>query len=133
MDELLIFIMKFCSDLYYKFGFKFIDSDFYEGDNSMIVLGREDMKLMFIKERDKLFLQFCSKFNKKKEDWYSLDLVRQLITNEQKYFSLLDESNGNFIKNNLEKILALFSKKEIDDTLTKLKKSEKIRSKILFG
>ena len=57
MNDVLLFIMTYCKDMYYRHGFKFVDSGYCEGDNSYVTLRNADSDFMFIKDRGQLFLQ----------------------------------------------------------------------------
>jgi len=133
MNELLLYIINYCSDLYYKFNFKFIYSSYYEGDNSSIVLSNESVSLMFLRDRGQLLLDFYINYKKENEDYFSIDLVRELITGERNCVSLLNNDNGGFIRNNIYKIVNLFKKENLEDTIKKLKKLEGERSKRLWS
>lgn len=127
-------LVKYCSNIYKKYGFKFIDSGVSTSfGNSFIILKNDNLMLRFISDRGQLFLDFHSNFDKNKNNWYSIDLVRQLITGEKEYYSLLDEINGRFIKNNFEQILQIFDKDVINQTIEKLNFLRKKRAKKLFG
>lgn len=134
MDEILKFLLKYCRDLYNKYAFKFVDSGVFENHgNSFLILENENLQIRFILDRSQLFLDFHSKFDKKKDNWYSFDLIRQLFTEEENYHSIMDEQNGQFMQEHLEKILTLFKQETAENTLTKLKSLEKKRAKVLFG
>lgn len=133
MDEILNFIMKYCRDLYMKYGFRFVDSEVSNSfNNALIILENEYLKLQFTRDRSQLFLWVHSSFDKKENNWYTFDLIRQLITGEKEYYSLLDDKNGQFIQKNVDRILALFKQDVVEDTLIKLGRLEKIRTKQLF-
>lgn len=134
MDEILIFLIKYCSDLYNEYKFKFVNSTTsdYFGD-AALMLENNYLQVKFIKERGQLFLEFHSLYDKKGKNWYSFDLVRRLMKEEDKYYSVLDGDNGLFIQNNLEQILALFNQDVVEHTLMTLELLKKKRSKELFG
>jgi len=134
LDEVLYYILKYCSDFYKKYGFKFIDSGVATSfGNAFIILKNENIELRFIIDKDQMFLDFHSNFDKKKNNWYSFDLIRQLIGGENKYFSILDENNGIFIQENTVKIFGVFNKDTFEQTLKELDFLRRKRTKILFG
>ena len=135
MDEILEFLIKYCSEAYKKYVFKFTDSEVSSsfGGNAYIMLENDDLKLRFINDRGQLMLDFYSKFDKKRDNWYSIDLIRQLISGENKYYALLDENNGKFIQNNLREILVIFKKDAVEQTIAKLNLLRKKRAKEIFG
>lgn len=135
MDEILIFLLKYCSDFYKKYGFKFSNSEVTPqfGGNAYLMLENDNLKIRFIIDRGQLMLEFFSKFDKKRDNWYSIDLVRQLISGEDEYYALLDDNNGQFIQKNLDKIIEMFRENVITQTIEKLNLLKKRRAKILFG
>ncbi len=60
MDEILNFLLKYCSDLYKKYGFKFSDSEVTTqfGGNACLILENDNLKLSFIIDRGQLSLDF---------------------------------------------------------------------------
>lgn len=133
MDEILEFLLKYCRELYNKHGFKFVDSGVFEPfRNSFLIMENANLQIRFILDRSQLFLDFRWKFDKKKDSWYSFDLIRQLLTEETDYHSIMDEQNGQFMQEHLEKILEFFEQEKADNTLAKLKSLEKQRAKVLF-
>lgn len=134
MDEILIFLVKYCSDIYKKHSFRFIDSGVSASfGNAFIILENDNLKLRLISDRGQLFLDFHSNIDKNKDNWYSIDLVRQLITGENDYYSLLDENNGLFIEKNLEGVLQLFDKDVASQTIERLNSARRKRAEVLFG
>jgi len=134
MNEMLLFIIKYCSELYYKFGFKFVYSDCCEGDNSILVLESSTaVKFMFMMDRKQMTLEIACSIDRKKHEQYSFELVRKLITGESDYYTLLDDNNGAFLRDNLDRIVDMFMEKNIRNTTRYLKELEKKRAKLLFG
>lgn len=134
MNDILKFLINYCSDLYLTRSFKFIDSEVSQSfGNAILVLSNGVTSLKFTMDKGQMFLDFKSDFSKKKNDWYSFDLIRKLLREETGYYSILDDSNGKFISENLLEILSLFTVEMIDKTLMKLSKLEKKRAKFLFG
>ncbi len=133
MDEILEYLISYCSFLYDRNRFRFVDSmvsDAFGGD-SLLVLASEKLQLRFVRDRGQLFLDFRPAQQKSDKGWYSIDLVRQLITGESDYHSLMDEENAGFLKENLETIEQLFSERNVEDTLSRLKELRRKRSKRL--
>ncbi len=133
MDEILEYLISYCSFLYERNRFRFVDSmvsDAFGGD-SLLVLASEELQLRFVRDRGQLFLDFRTARQKGDKGWYSIDLVRQLITGEREYHSLMNEENARFLKENLDTIEQLFSERNIKDTLSSLKELRRKRSKRL--
>ena len=135
MDKILRFLLKHCSFLYKEYGYKFTDSrvsDSFGGD-AFLALSSDSLKVRFCLDRGQLFFDFQSKHKNGSNSWYSIDIVRQLVTKEESYFSLMDKENAIFLKRNIDKIHELFSNQQIKETTKELNKLKRIRSKKLFG
>lgn len=135
MNEILKFLMRYCSFLYEIKGFKFINSATSESfGNASLTLGSTFLNIRFIRDRGQLFTDFQSNLYGKKnaQSWYSIDIVRQLISNEKKYYALMDSKNATFLRNHIDIIIDLFSRSKVKDTILKLKRLETIRAKTLF-
>jgi len=133
MNELLGYIVKYCSDLFEKYRFKFVDSDTSDSfGDAYVTLASDSIFIRFVRDRGQMRLDIQSKYQKRYRGWHSLDVVRQLITNEKEYHSILDAKNGIFLQKNLEKIVNLFSENNAQHTLTELSKLEKIRTKTMY-
>ena len=134
MHELLNLINNYCSDLYNKYNFRFVDAVVSESNgNAAIVLENDDINLRCIRDKGQLFLYFQSKYYKKKDDEYSIDLVRQLMSGDEDYRSEPNEKNDTFLANHLGEILKLFDADAIGQTIEKLKALRQKRTKLLFG
>lgn len=132
MDEILTFLMLHCSFLYKKLGFRFIDSLYSPESfgNAYLDLATKDMKVRFTLDRNQLLFDFQPKGVK---EWYSVDIVRNLITNELVFHGIMDQENAEFIKANFTKIQELFSEPMLNESKKRMKKLEAIRSKQMFG
>ncbi|TGK20283.1 hypothetical protein [Leptospira kmetyi] len=136
MEELLLFIIKYCKDLYRKYGFKFKDSLWSPsfGGDAYIILENEFLILRFVSDRAELFLEFQPKAKGFKKNWFSLAFVRKsLMKHELELYSKLDSNNGVFITTYLKDILDLFSESQLSETVKNLKLLEKERSERVFG
>ncbi len=78
-------------------------------------------------------MDFQSKLDSKKKDsWYSLDLVRSLIGGETLTSAVLDEEYGKFLEDRFEDICKLFSDKNVNETIKSLRILRKERAKRMF-
>lgn len=133
MEEFRQLIKKKCAFLFSANQFQIIDSSSSESfGNAFLILERGDLRLQFIKDRDQIFLDFQPSSRKGKLNWYSIDIVKQMITGEIETSAEIISRNIEFLKNNLDKIEQLFSKTYVEDTIKKLKKLERERAKRLF-
>lgn len=134
MDKILEYVKKHFSFLYENYKFKFIDTATSNsfGGEGVLLLSNEIIILKFINDKQQLFLDFQSVYDHKKQ-WYSIDLIRQLIFPEEKDHSLINKSNIKFLKENLDEILIKFSEPHLKDVLNKLENLKDERADRLFG
>ena len=134
MDEILAFLVEYCANLYNKHGFRFVDSEVAPSfGNAAILLRNRNLEVQFIRDKGQLFLDFKSICEGQKVRWYSLDLVRQMVTGETFYHSMLDDANGRFLRENLPTILGLFECNCISETVHALDALRVKRGAELFG
>ena len=80
MDEILRYLKKHCSFLYSPNQFRIVDSGSSESfGNEFLVLEHEEMQMKFVNDRDQIFLDFQPTIKKRKNDWFSIDIVKQMI------------------------------------------------------
>ena len=133
MDEILNFIFQYCCGFIKKYGFKVTTACISESfGDAAIVVENDNLKLVFIRDRGQLFLDFHSKFDKKKKNPYSIDLVRQLVTGEETRYSLLDDNNGVFLEGKFDEIVHLFEKDNASRTISELTILERKRMKEMW-
>jgi len=135
MDEILRFLLSNLNFIYNDYGFKFIDSMSSKsfGGDGYITLQSDQMEIRILSDRNQMFLDFRSLKFDKKNDWHSIDVIRQLITGNVFDNAVLDEKTASDIKDNFSDICGLFASSEVNETVSKLKKLEFERSKRLFG
>lgn len=97
--------------------------------NAFLILEHENLRLRFIKDRDQLFLDFQSTTKNRKNEWFSIDIVKQLITDKIEPSSEMDSEKAEFLRTNLDEIQRLFSPTNIENTFKKLKELERERMK----
>ena len=97
------------------------------------MLENGNVRFLFLRDRGQLMLEVSLSLNGKKSEQFSFELIRQYISGESELFTILDDNNGAFIRDNLEKIVNLLSENSVKTTILNLKKLEKRRSKLLFG
>ena len=133
MEDILQYLMKHCSFLYSPNLFRFVDSGSSESfGNAFLVLEHEDLRLQFVKDRGQIFLDFQSTSKKQKEEWFSIDIVKQMVTGEIEPSAEMDSKKAKFLKTNLDEIEQLFSTVNMESTIKKLKELERARAKRLF-
>ena len=154
MDEVLLFLVKHLSFLYKDLGFKIVNSDHdkrYAGNGS-VVLQSGDLKLEIIYNgRDKqLSLAVHNpKFCKKSYDWYSVDILWQLVkgeifvqSKEMEAYDVNDLNDGPkifenivpvFLKEHIATIVEYLTGEDAEENFKKMRLMEKARAKRLFG
>lgn len=134
MRAILSFITNHGLFLFEQYGFRFVDSLYSKsfGGDAYITLKSENLKIRLVYDRAQLFMDFCGN-NSRKEHWFSIDLIVQLLTEEIQQSSLLDERYANFIAKNMDAIIEAFSDANVEATQSSLNKLAKQRAKRLFG
>ena len=130
--------IKLTSYLYANYAFlfkgnrtKFVSS-ITEGANEAIVVENGELRLRFVRDRDQISLELQSLSMQTKE-WFSIDVIRQLITGEVLDKSILDNELNNFVENNLKKITNAFKRENLPETLSTLHEFEMARAKRIFS
>ncbi len=136
MTSLLNFLNRFCSPLFEKYGFRFKDSkaDKNPAASSWILLESEDVQIYISKELAastwewEITWQMRSMHDSKKKNWFSFDLISQLL-GRQVATGFMDDANSKFLSENIDTVIKLFRKDELSKTLKKLNelKAERIK------
>lgn len=101
------------------------------GDAS-ITLGSDRLLLRFVRDRGQLFLDFQGASQSNRKDWYSIDVVQQLVTGVRQDSSVVSPQGMEFVREHLAEIRLLFDDNSIEDTHSALKILERKRAKALF-
>ncbi len=124
MKAILMYIAAYLSHVFKMYGVKFADSEASHafGDNAYVDLAAEHFNIRIINDRGQLFIDFQSTHDTGKRDsWYSLDLVRTLITGDIPASAVLDEEYGKFLEDKFEDICKLFLDENVTETIKCLK------------
>ena len=133
MEEFIQYVKKHFSFLFSPYQFRIIESQSSESfGNALVILEYEDLLLKIVKDRDQIFLDFQPASNKSKLNWFSIDIVKQMITGKIEQTAEMNPRNIEFLKDNLDQIKQLFSKENTLDTIKVLKKLERELAKRLF-
>ena len=130
MNKLLQFIITFFSDLLDQHGF-WITSSSNSGNvfsGASIVMASSEMEIFLAIERDEITAQFRSVFDKRKNNWYSAEIVLALVGHDN-CLGVLDDGIGTYLKNDLPAIIDRFQKSNVERTLKRLDEIEKERTK----
>ena len=132
MITILTFLIHYCSELLEKPGFKFKDSEVGRNpaEGSYILLESDDMQIYVCNEREEMTWQVRSKHDPKNKNWFSFDLIAQLLGHKVAT-GVMDATNSDLLSKNLGKIIKHFRKEEVAETLAKLNKLKSERTQRL--
>jgi len=137
MDEVLLFLVKHLSFLYKDFGFKIVDSEHadYFGGVGSVILQSGDLKVMITNDRG--FIAFYvrnPKFCKKSYDWFSPDILWQLVKGEvDDDFAANETTFSTFLKEHITAIVEYLTGEDAEENFKKMRLMKKARAKRLFG
>jgi len=135
MVQILLYLATHCAFLFRPGGFRFVDSRVDEsfGGDAMVVLESSTTRLRFTRDRAQLLMTF-QPITGKPMDWFSLGLLRGVLTGDRGGSEVLDEGWADFLRSSLGELEARFSEPErADDLIKALKTQGKLRAKQLFG
>jgi hypothetical protein len=130
MIHLLKFIVTFLSALFEEYGFLIIESK-NSGNRFLgasILMVSSEVEIFLAIERDEMTIRVRSLYDKRKNNWYSIEIILALLGHKDCY-GVLDDRNSSLIQNELSEIIHRFSKSKIAETLRLLDGIEKERSK----
>jgi hypothetical protein len=74
------------------------------GGDAFVILQSQALRLRLINDRGQLFLDFQSVERGGERDWFSIDVVLTLLTNERPDSAELDEKYAVFLRKHLDEI-----------------------------
>jgi hypothetical protein len=130
MITLLTFLIRYCSRLFEQPGFKFRDSGVgrNQAEGSYILLESDEVQIYLCNERDEITWQISSMYDSHRKNWFSFDLIAQLLGYEVGT-GVMDTVNSELLLKNLDKIIVRFGKGEALTTLAKLSELKAARAK----
>lgn len=130
MMQLLKFIITFLSALFDDYGFLIKESKNTGSrfSGASILMASDEMEIFLAIERDEITAYFRSRFDKRKNNWYSTEVVLALLGHRD-CLGVLDDRNSSLVKKELPGIIKRFQKPEAEKTLKFLDNIEKERSK----
>jgi hypothetical protein len=132
MNELLTYLIARLSFLYNEYGARFINSQ-VRGPHALLVLQADNIRLRLVRDRSQLFVDFQSSEGSSADDWFSFDMVRQLLTGTIVDSAEMDDEKAQFIHDNFSAIVEAFSAAKREQTENKLHEYERARAERLFG
>lgn len=136
MNEILAFLIKYCSYLWAQGRYRFVDSGAAAsfGGDAYVTIESDSLRMRFVRDRGQIFLDFQECGAAPKDVWYSIDLVRRLLTGQRSESAELDEDYAQFLKDTLPEIERMFAdESNIFETKRQLQNLKRIRAKELFG
>ena len=134
MTEILRFLVEHLAFLYAPDRFRFVDSRTSTsfGGDAFLVLASDVLRIRLVRDRGQLFMDFQATAERDDRDWYSIDVVRRLLTGERQDTAELSPEYARFLEEHLDEIEKRFSEEELANTRKALKELERIRAKELF-
>jgi len=134
VDRILEILLKHLSFLYNECGFNFVESKVGKtfGSDAYLILSSDTLRLRFVSDRAQLFLDFQSIKCDKENDWHSMDVVKELLTNDVPSSSVLSDEYINFLVANFEQICGMFSVDNACHTIEKIYNLEKKITRDMF-
>ena len=132
MSELLTYLITRLSFLYNDYGTRFVDSQ-VRGPHAALVLEAGPLRLRLLRDRSQVFVDFQSAENPSEDDWFSFDMIRQLLTGEVIDSAEMDDEKAKFINDYFEAITEAFRPTNRKETEKKLHEYEHARAERLFG
>lgn len=134
MDEILQFLLAHASFLYKKFGFRFVDSRVSSSfGDAWLILANETLRFRLVRDRGQLFADFQPSTPGAQAEWFSIDIVRKHLSDENEYFPALDPNNAEFLRSRMNEIQDLFGADALSGTQKALHALEAKRAKHLLG
>jgi len=136
MDDILEFLLKHASFLYREHKFRFADSAVSDSfGDAMLLMESPDFNLRFCRDRGRLHLEFQSNAMSRDDadSWYSIELVRYVITKEDQFHGILDQDGAMFLQAHYKDIREIFSEEQMPETAGKLKRAKRVRAKRIFA
>lgn len=128
--SLLNFVVANCFGFFEKQCFKIKDLKVGKNpaEGNSILLESNDAEIFISNERDEITWQIRSLYDSDKRNWFSFDLVAQLL-GCQVNTAIMDKKNSELLSRNAGQIIMRFKKDCALDSLDRLNELEKIRSK----
>ncbi|MET7283780.1 hypothetical protein ABZS29_36460 [Kribbella sp. NPDC005582] len=135
MTLILAFIATHMGFLWDEARFRIAGSEVstVNGGDALLVVESDVLRLQFVRDRGQLFLDFQPVSGGAASEWFSVDLLRRLMSGQPETSGLLDEGYAAFIGQNLDTIEGLFRTERWPETRAELKALEIKRAKELFG
>jgi hypothetical protein len=135
MTGILSFIVNYMGFLWAEARFKITGSELAisNGGDALLVVESDRLRLRFVSDRRQLVLDFQPAATSTPNEWFSIDLIRRMMTGARESSSILDESYAEFIEHHLAEIEERFSIENWAVTHSRLQGLARKRAKEMFG
>jgi len=146
-----LFINRECNFLITEYGFKLIGIQHSDSFGNAAATFESDLLILrVIKDREQYSFYFAGKYDKKKNNWYDLDIVLLAAQGETKYPTektrvniddiydaekqiLKAKKDIDMLKTKMADVINLFKVDKIEEAKEKMNKLRNQRAKVLFG
>lgn len=135
MQKILEFLAKDGAFLYIKHDCRIVDSEYVAtfGGTGSVTLRNDIIEVRFELERDRLFMHMRAAGRRSLRPWFSMDILRQLLTGTAADKEIMNHKNVAFLRKNFDGLQRLFSKPNLEATESAGKELQRQRAKRLFG
>lgn len=131
MKRILVYIVSYMGFLWADAAFKIVDSEVttHNGGDAALFIESSTLRLRFICDRTQLFLDLQPTVTTKPNEWFSVYLVRRMLTGDSSAPTLLAEADARFLKDNLSRLEQVFSEEQWAETSSRLRQLRIRRSR----
>jgi hypothetical protein len=117
-----------------KLGFKIEKHEYSPefGGSTYVIYVRGHLAIQVVKDRDGISYEFGDLLSLRKNEWYSLDIIRNFLSNKNEYIKLKYINPISFIFDNIQQLDRMFANNEREATFLRLKELIRKRGKMLF-
>ena len=135
MHKILEFLATDGTFLYEEHCCCIVDSEYSEmfGGTGSVTLSNDIIELKFWLDRDRMCMDLHGVGSHTTDSWFSMDIVKQLLTDEVNDKSLMNHENVEFLKENFEDLQDRFASPNLPASESTCRKLERQRAKRIFG
>jgi hypothetical protein len=135
MRKILMFLATDGAFLYENHHCSIVASEYVStfGGTGSVTLCNDVVELKFWLDRDRLCMQLRASDSKSAKSWFSIDILRQLVTDQIIGTSEMDEENLDFLRAKFSDLQALFDSSNVSATEAACRKLKQQRTKRMFG
>ncbi len=100
--------------------------------NASLTIAKGSLFWRVVRDRSQVFLE-CRWLEGRPDRWYTIDLLRTLISEERVDSAVLDDANASWLSNHFRDVESRFEPERVRETLDSLRALKTERAKRLFG